>query len=193
MCRLTWQATAKQKLTFFESVQDSCNCYMTIESNRAPEAANNVKYWPVTLTQASWSYPLTNRLLLQAGVTYGHNPLYSNRMEGVTTADIPFTESTTGFLYNARTGIGLADYGYLFGHQHNERVSVSYITGSHAFKAGLFYYHGFSENLATQDDRAVAYTLRNQLPVSVTYYAAPQFWRLTERQFRALRAGSMER
>jgi hypothetical protein len=70
---------------------------MTIEFNRAPEAANNVKYWPVTLTQGTWTYPVTSKLLLQAGATYGHNLLNSNHVDGVTTADIPITELSSGF------------------------------------------------------------------------------------------------
>jgi hypothetical protein len=149
---------------------------MTIESNRAPEASNHVRYWPVTLTQGTWSYPVTSRLLIQAGATYGHNYYDSERIEGVTEADIPITELSSGFLYNSRVGLSGSSYGYTVGNQTNERASVSYITGSHAFKAGFFHYLGMSEALGSGP--ALAYSFRNQVPAQVTYYAAPLFNRL---------------
>ena len=176
--RLTWQPAVKHKFTFHESVQDSCNCFMTIQNNRTPESANHVKYWPVTLTQGTWHYPVTNRLLLQVGGTYGHNRLSSNRTEGVAAGDVPITELSTGLQYGSQPGLGLATYGYLLGHQVNDRVAVSYISGSHALRAGTTYYGGFSENLATQSDPPIQYLLRNGVPVSVGLYAAPNFWKL---------------
>jgi hypothetical protein len=176
--RLTWQATGKQKVTFLESFQDSCNCNMNIEANRAPEAANDVKYWPVSLTQGTWSYPVTNKLLLQAGATVGFFTFTNLRTNGATEADIPITELSSGFLYRARPGLGLADYGYTVGNQTNERFSVSYITGSHAVKAGVFYYLGLSENYAEQSNPPLQYLFRNGVPVTVTQWAAPHFWKL---------------
>src|SRR5439155_24007738 len=70
--RLTWQATGKHKFTQTEHVQHGCVCQLAIGSgaNVSPEAATDFNYGPQILSQTSWSYPATNRLLLQAGALF---------------------------------------------------------------------------------------------------------------------------
>jgi hypothetical protein len=53
--RLTWQATAKNKLTFYNSIQDNCVCYYQVDSTNTPEAAIDHHYRPARVTQVTWS------------------------------------------------------------------------------------------------------------------------------------------
>ena len=56
--RLTWQASARNKFTVSHSVQHNCNCHLFIDTgNRSPEASVDYTYWPMWMTQATWSFP----------------------------------------------------------------------------------------------------------------------------------------
>jgi hypothetical protein len=149
--RLTWQANTRHKFTGSHSMQRNCNCHLRVDDGgRSPEAATDYTYFGVSLSQASWSFPATNRLLFQAGGTFVRNMTAPRPQPEVEPTDVPIIELSRNYNYNASArGIGNAgtgervDYG-----QHNERFSVSYISGSHAFKAGLFTLHGV-QNFAT--------------------------------------------
>ena len=72
--RLTWQATQKQKLVVSFSQQNNCSCPFGLTGvggvnavKPAPESRGLHVYNPQFLPLVSWSYPVTNRLLLEAG------------------------------------------------------------------------------------------------------------------------------
>jgi hypothetical protein len=147
--RLTWQAAAKHKITVSTALQNNCSCYLGADGNAAPEAAEHEDYSPISLTQATWTYPATNRLLIQAGGTIGGFGRYARRVAETFETDIPVTELSTGYVYGARVTataanpiFGPTEYGLQDGSQNNLRFSTSYITGSHAFKVGLFLLQG---------------------------------------------------
>ena len=186
--RITWQAAAKHKVTLFTALQKNCSCYLGVGGNQAPEAAENEDYWPITLTQATWSYPATNRLLVQAGLTIGGFGRYARRVDETSSTDIPVTELSTGYVYGARVTataaspvFGPTEYGLQDGSQNNIRVSMSYITGSHNFKAGLFLLQGQGVRDFKLNDPPVSYQFRKATadalptPVSVTYFASPHY------------------
>ena len=138
--RLTWQASRKHKITASHSPQHNCNCHLFVDSGTvSPEAAVDYTYFGNSLTQATWSYPATSKLLFQAGATILHNVTGAERQPEVTPTDIAYVELSTNFNYNAAAR-GITTSGYARGKdggQHNQRFSMSYVTGSHAFKAGL--------------------------------------------------------
>ena len=82
---------------------------------------------------------MTNKLLLEAGVSYAMNrwpyPEPGRRTSCASSPDdISILEQSTGFRYNAKA--------YLHRYQDDEptasqRFSLSYVTGSHAFKTGI--------------------------------------------------------
>ena len=101
--RLTWQAAAKHKVTFSSSLQNNCSCYQGAGgANASPETAEHEDYWPITVTQGTWSYPATSRVLVQAGFTVGSFARYARRVEETSPTDIPVTELSTGYMYGAR-------------------------------------------------------------------------------------------
>src|SRR5262245_38951206 len=79
--RLTWQATSKQKVTTSLDYEVGCNCYLTISlgSPLAPEAAISFGYGQdfksspgMYLSQTSWNYAYSNKLLFQAVASFLH-------------------------------------------------------------------------------------------------------------------------
>src|SRR5207249_4233509 len=50
---------------------------------------------------------------------------------------------------------------------------VSYVTGSHAFKTGVFAMHGVQNYPFLYVNQDVSYSFRNGLPVSLTQWASP--------------------
>src|SRR5437773_1489941 len=140
--RLTWQVSDKNKMNVFADTQ------ALIVRGRgefaAPESATGYNFWPQGLYQVSWSSPRTSRLLLEAGASYmkGPYPFPSpgDRFMQVHPDDISILEASTGFRYNAR-----ASYSDVWDNERLvERFSTSYVTGSHAFKAGLQLEEGIS-------------------------------------------------
>ncbi len=177
--RFTWQIGSKHKTTFMQSFQYNCNCILSVDANRAPEATVDVINWPTSLTQATWTYTPTNRLLVQGGITYSYNVLDCRPSEGAPTRAISVRNQSTGYVYGAREGMGLClGVSYMEGPQLNDRLVVSYVTGSHAMKVGLTTYHGRSSQYYTMDP-ALQYVFIQPnpavapVPASITYYAAP--------------------
>jgi hypothetical protein len=70
--RITWQATQKHKFVVASSFQNNCNCVFNLLTTGArvtPEAAGPHAYYPNYLPSATWTYPATNRVLIEAGVS----------------------------------------------------------------------------------------------------------------------------
>jgi hypothetical protein len=178
--RVTWQASSKHKFTFADSVQQNCNCYTGVLQNRAPEATALSSYPNNFLAQATWTYPMTNRVLIQGGLTYGSNPFRKDRPKEQFPNAIAITDITTGYAYAAKAiGTDYNDYGEgSKGPQYNGRASLSYITGSHALKGGFFFFVGEYKARVSLNEPPISYSFRNCFttgcePVSVTYFASP--------------------
>jgi hypothetical protein len=179
MVRLTWQASPKNKMTVSESVQKATMFWEIDRPFRAPEAAILQEY-PNSVTQITWSYPATNKLLLEAGGTILRAEQNNFRMEGVRSNDIPVTELSTGLNYNARAAIpamNTTDAGVgQRRDQANQRLSMSYVTGSHALKVGLYAMEGWGFNHTEVNETAygpVGFSFRLGMPAGITQWASP--------------------
>jgi carboxypeptidase family protein len=186
--RLTWQAAAKHKIVASYQVQPNCSCFWPLLElgpqqgvQGTPEAVGAHNYKVNYLPLVSWTYPATNRLLIEAGASanvFDNNTLRTDPSVGLDT--IAITELSTNFRYGSR-GIGLTHAGgYRVQHnrQYRQRFSVSYITGAHAFKAGVDgseYTEGApgKANDANQINGARSYTFRDRVPQQVTIWAVP--------------------
>ena len=99
---------------------------------------------------------------------------HDDPVPGVSSTDIGITELSNGYRFGSRATATNTDggYGYITHDQLNQRFSVSYITGSHAFKTGLFMLEGVRHHNAHMNgDRA--YTVRNGAPTQITLFATP--------------------
>jgi carboxypeptidase family protein len=174
--RLTWQATRKHRITVSDSIQKNCNCHLFVDNGfRAPEAAVDYTYFGVWLAQASWSYPVTNRLLFQAGATILHNMTAPRSQPEVKPTDIAYIELSRNFNYNAdASALGTAGHGERVDYgQQNQRFSMSYITGSHAFKAGLVTLQGRHDLGFIDVNQELYYQFLNGVPNSIVQWAGP--------------------
>jgi hypothetical protein len=67
--RLTWQASARNKFNIFWDEQRVClDCVWGGTATTSPEAAGTTQGHPTKVQQMTWTSPVSNRLLLEAGV-----------------------------------------------------------------------------------------------------------------------------
>ena len=203
--RLTGQVTSRNRLTFSHEHQHRCSgsslspsgegC-RTSESNwvgvgnltSSPEAFPGYHDFPYNVTQATWSSPVTGKLLLEAGYSrfqylwagFGQVP-----RDGITKL-IPVTEQST--MYNGQANYNyraLYDpLGFAFAdndaNPNNWRATASYVTGAHNMKAG--YQGSFQKSLQGRvaNETQLRYRFNNGVPNAVGYYLAPR-WEQNDR------------
>ena len=139
--RFTFQASERHKLTLSQAFQTNCAChYWTQWGYVDMDAAVDYTYWPINLSQATWTFPASNRLLFEAGVSILTNNSAPRRQEQVLPSDIAHVNWST--LFNWQSFGFCASPPCLYGTGHNFptrvfRSSVSYVSGSHNLKAGI--------------------------------------------------------
>ncbi len=191
--RLTWQITDKMKLTASQGFQWDANEYYEVDRGRAPEGSTWLQWSPNALTQTTWTYAKTNRLLIEAGQLSlwedQTNSLVKNGDAGKMTGDsyavdrkyVSISEIGGSFpnLYNGRAnGIGQVDPGRGSRvHVFTQRASMSYITGSHAMKVGFQGLYSPAKSAAQMpeysDLGAVQYVYRFGEPFQVRQWRSP--------------------
>ena len=203
--RLTGQATPRNRITFSHEHQHRCSgsslspsgegC-RTSESNwvgvgnltSAPESFPGYHDFPYNVTQATWSAPVSGKLLLEAGYSrfqylwagFGQVP-----KDGITNL-IPVTEQST--MYNGQANYNyraLYDpLGFAFAdndaNPNNWRMTVSYVTGAHNMKVGYqgSYQKSLQGRVANQTQ--MRYRFNNGVPNAVGYYISPR-WEQNDR------------
>ena len=169
--RVTWQAAATHKVNLALYVQDSCTCYANLEG-RAPEASTNNFWFPNNMFIATWSHPVSNKLLLDAGGSYYfiHQPFKAP--EGSGPNDIAVTELSTGVLYKAFASLSGNGYGHKDNTILNQRASMSYVTGSNALKIGVQIQQGIY-NAVARVNKDISYTFNRGVPTQITQFATP--------------------
>lgn len=165
--RVTWQATQKNKFNFFTDIQDNCICHGR-GGNFAPEAGFEWGMWPQGIAQVTWTSTMSSRMLLEAaaGVTVSHWPTF--RLAETKPTDISILEQSTGLRYNANNSYGDPRDSDRF----VQRFSASYVTGSHAFKAGVYMEEGIW-NYGNSQNQDVNYRFLNRVPNQITQFATP--------------------
>jgi hypothetical protein len=172
--RFTYQLSARNKFSLSYDHQDTCLCHTGLTALLAPEASQTRYYKdPNYLVQAKWSFPATNKLLLEAADTSLIFDWPNYRVSEANATAIPTVEASTNFTYNAPI---YSNTGHREADQSNQRFTMSYVTGSHAFKAGAtmqegWHYWQYGEPTVLSGD--VSYTFLNQQPLNLTEWAAP--------------------
>jgi hypothetical protein len=178
--RATYQAAAKHKFTGQSGWQTSCNCNYWIQWGIVEQDATvDYLYKPAIVSQGTWSYTVSNKLLIQAGVSHLYNRLDVTPTSDTRPTDISILELTTGRQFNAyaihtNPAINIRNYGdnEQLG-QHNERFVVSYVTGSHAAKFGLTTSQGGESYERLYVNQSLSYQYFNGVPATLTQYASP--------------------
>jgi hypothetical protein len=177
--RITWQATQKHKFGLAYDYQNQCNCPRSLTAQIAPESnvRNHALLEPKDMWFLEWTAPLTNRVLIE-GRGYRHrehayrlrdNPYFTNdpgpaKLNGV-------VEQSTGLTYRGAVGDNRDTWMYT----HIFRGNLSYVTGSHAFKAGVNLGYNYQNQQIFSTDSAMSFQFNNGIPNRLTLDSTP--WR----------------
>jgi hypothetical protein len=179
--RLTFQPAEKHRFTVSDSFQKACICRRA-NSRTSPEASNSTQSpWGVQLIQATWTYTVSNQLLVQAGGSFLYNPIKSIVMparDGQPGLDpekgISIFDGRLGVRYGAQLRGGpLNTYSNnREDHNYNQRASISYISGAHSLKVGVQHLQKIANNdpFLLND---ISYTFLNQSPIRLTLWSSP--------------------
>jgi hypothetical protein len=167
--RITWQATARNKFATYLSYNNTCHCHFLIgRANSAVPVnsdASTLLHIPNKVFQGTWSSPITNRLLAEAGVSYIiEDQQFNARPESVAPT---ITDALRNVTYRAYSG-PMRAYTPVYG----SRGSVSYVTGTHAVKFGYTLTMGEYEQTAFRVGN-MTITANNGVPNVVTYAGTP--------------------
>ena len=180
--RLTWQAAEKHRIAGVLSMQKNCECFFQIlvAGNRTPEATAQHIYTPAYISTVTWTYPASNRWLLEAAWSGQAITNTATRQPEVGPDDIAITDVGLNLAYNARAQNTTQTGSYTINpeKQLHERFSASYVTGTHNFKVGgvLSQFLDPGPGIFTDPNQingARSYTFRNRVPESVTLWAVP--------------------
>ena len=170
--RLTTQVNQKNKVNVYTDWQYTFfgNCFVPTYLT-AISACPEYKNIPQYILQASWSSPLTNKILLEAGGTITPQDFHGYRRQGVSTTQFAMSDQLAPVgmptTWGASTG-----YGYNRSDQSNYRASASYVTGTHNIKVGMTLMHSW--RYSTQEvNNSVSLQLRNLQPFQITQFASP--------------------
>ena len=175
--RFTWQAAAKHKITGSYEYQLNIVRQLTGQLNSGTVADEaNGSYCPKPdLLQFTWTSPMTSKLLFEAGATY----LKHYRSELLEDQDVVHCGALSDNVSIQRPGFnyhGVGSRASAASNPTNERFSVSYVTGSHNFKAGVFFYADVRHS--SQTKRAALDV--GGLPVSYSFNATNVPTQLTQ-------------
>jgi hypothetical protein len=181
--RLTWQATPRNKISVFADAAPVWSWQRMYQHPISPEATLYSPYLPNALMIASWKSPVTSRFLLDAAVARNSVDFVQRRQTTKTclcsAPDVGFDivatkEATTNLEWraNSANGPGLQHYGHFANNSMKYQANASYVTGTHAAKAGMQILHGY-EYFTYEPNGGLAYTLRNGLPSQIVQYANP--------------------
>jgi hypothetical protein len=142
--RLTWQVNDKNKLSGYYN--NKKRTYTNGAATTSHEALENTQFFPFSDNLVQWSSPRTNHLLLEAafwrhqetwgntlGILPGADPLAVGITDNAPTSAVP---GYTQLINNYHGHVGPTD---TLSHNPNYRsnFNATYVTGSHAFKAGF--------------------------------------------------------
>jgi hypothetical protein len=145
MLRMSWQATAKNKVSAFYSKENKYRGHRELAPGISPEATTpqimNLSYG----FQVKWTAPVTNRILWDAGVSQYFLNYDFQYQDPVGPHDRPHVDLVRQLTWGARPGgfFNRNDY------KRYHYFTLSWVTGSHELKGGLQY--NFSQENSTYD------------------------------------------
>jgi hypothetical protein len=185
--RITWQATPRNKFTGSWDEQPVCRkCTGTASfsgspaAGVSPEADGHGEFSPQRVQTLRWTSPVTNRLLLEAGLgtTYYQwagrelNPNPGRDLVrvfniGQTITPPGGTSITQNMTYRSQLWWNNRTRGT------NWTATASYVTGSHSVKVGYQAHHWIDDREMHTNTQRLQYTFLFGNPSSITQYAAP--------------------
>ena len=181
--RVTWQMTRRNKVSVFWDEQTLCRTCTGatpagVDPARVSPEAVGVFGRPLRVAQATWSAPLSNRLLVEAGFGATYFGFANFERNPNPTRDLirVVEQCASGCAANGNIP-GLAYRSQDFSDAYNGSYlwtgSVSYVTGSHSLKVG------YQHTLMTQDivwmtnTQNLTYRFNNGVPNQLTQSISP--------------------
>jgi hypothetical protein len=171
--RLTMQPSKGNKINLFYEWQRTRVPYGYNPSSLvSPEAQNDNIHIPQNLIQATWTNLAARKWLFEAGLTVMANNPHFQLNENVPLDQTAVVDTSRNFSYRAPAG----GYGMNRSNNYNGRASASYVTGSHFFKAGLFWMYEW--NYVTRNYTSdMSFTFNGTRPTGITQWADPLVFR----------------
>jgi hypothetical protein len=197
--RLTGQLTPRNKVGFYHDYQKNCTGSSYVKGgdqcrdrgddwialgaiggfgSSSPESGN---VWDdrEKVVQATWSSPVTNKLLMEAGLSSFNSRWGGQPPAGALTDFIGVTELSTDagvpvpfFSYRGPVS-GFGDF-YNNDQQHNVwRASAAYVTGAHSMKFGYQAAFQVQKEFHHANNPQLSYLFFNGFPISLTQRIAP--------------------
>jgi hypothetical protein len=169
--RLTWQATARDKVRLYIDKQRNGNKTEGLGVTTAYSASHQL-WTPVAWTpQIKWTQATTNRLMLDAGFTMYDQNFRREPQPGLDVNDLPKFEiqNSTTFAGTYASTMDSWTKNYQFG------ASATYVTGTHTLKTGFNHLWGTRTQIWPTPNNANVSQLRfnNGQPVQVVVRNTP--------------------
>jgi hypothetical protein len=182
--RITWQITPRNKFGAFWDEQATCRkCAgattgITDPPRVTPEATGVGATKPLRVPQATWTSPVTSRLLLAAGfggVYYGWGNMERQpdpthdliRVSEQCAAGCAANGSIPGLVYRSQ------DFGTNFTGSWNWNLSTTYVTGAHSFKVGYQGTYMTDDRTWSTNTQNMTFRLNNGVPNQLTESISP--------------------
>ena len=165
----------------------STRCRSTTTTRRAtgttrarvcrPSRPCPIRFPVLSLAQAAWTAPLTNKLLFEARYAL-RGEAFGNQLpeEGDVYRDmIPVLEQSNNFFYRGKGGDGGVSglFGYSSQNINTAVVSMSYVTGAHSFKVGFSDTWANTVSTSDSNSRYMMFRFNNGIPNQLTLYGVP--------------------
>jgi hypothetical protein len=174
--RVTGQVTPKNKVAFSWTKEAQCKCPSYNSAIGSPGINNR---WGTSAATVDWTAPVTSRLLFEAHMFYQRPQWGWYPLDGTNPNIVIAQDQSNGTLYH---GGWLSDFDSHTGYDLRYRVSMSYVTGAHAFKVGFNNgrAHWDTSFTSAGANEPVSYRFNNGIPNQLTEYALPyhQLWDL---------------
>lgn len=167
--RVTANLGQRHKIALYSDENTRCTpCAIGLSSTVAWEGTTKLVTPISRIMQATWTWTVNNRLLIDVGETYKPDAWEFRRQDLVRDDLSAITDAGTGIRFRAPTTGEVGQHS----RQWNGRLNVNYVTGSHNLKVGTQWFHG--ERIRTfRTPNNSFYTFRNNSPDSVTTRATP--------------------
>jgi len=177
--RFTVQASDRHKLTLSQAFQTNCACHYWTQWGIADmDAAVDYTYWPINLTQATWTFPVNNSLLIEAGGSFLRNMTSPRMQEQVRPDDIAHVTFVPFFNWNSFGINPCAPCLYGVAHDFPNYVfrgSVSYVTGTHSLKVGISTKNAKENHEASYLNQPLRFDFYTPtFPLQVSQYGTPR-------------------
>ena len=176
--RVTWQMTPRHKLSVFWDEQALCRTCTGatsagVDPPRVSPEAVGVFGRPLRVTQATWSAPMSNRWLVDAGYTGAHFGWANFEREPNPTRDLirVLEQCASGCAANGNIP-GLVyrsqDFSSAYNGSYLWKGSLSYVTGSHSVKVGYQHTLMTQDAIWTTNNQNLTYRFNNGVPNQLT-------------------------